>query len=181
MCLTCSNTGIIRKETYPGVIETKGCNCEIAKIQGDSYAERWLCRKVNTAETEERAKYNYYLEFKNAFFTMSAQEFLKYVKCENLGFADITQLYGKEKHFRRVCRYRKIDFTYQGMRVQVAGRIGTIVGNYKRIYLWCWMEILKSAMSILDGKLLTSMKKAILFVIIGKGCTRYETSGKRCL
>ncbi|MEN1936016.1 hypothetical protein AAIE21_10415 [Paenibacillus sp. 102] len=62
---------------------------------------------------------------------MPVHEFLKYVKCENLGFADITQLYGKEKYFRRMCRYRKIDFAYRGMRVQVAGRMGTIVGNYK--------------------------------------------------
>ena len=30
MCTLCRNTGIIRKETYPGLIETKGCNCEVA-------------------------------------------------------------------------------------------------------------------------------------------------------
>ena len=27
MCVLCCNTGIIRKETYPGVTLTEGCNC----------------------------------------------------------------------------------------------------------------------------------------------------------
>ncbi len=31
MCTLCHDTGIIRKEIYPGVIETNGCNCEVAK------------------------------------------------------------------------------------------------------------------------------------------------------
>ncbi|CAM4390435.1 hypothetical protein BAMA_15540 [Bacillus manliponensis] len=41
MCLQCNNTGVIRKETYPGVIETSGCNCEVAKQQEATYWERW--------------------------------------------------------------------------------------------------------------------------------------------
>lgn len=31
MCVLCHGTGIIRKETYPGVTLTEGCNCEVAK------------------------------------------------------------------------------------------------------------------------------------------------------
>lgn len=41
MCALCHDTGIIRKETYPGVIETNSCNCEVAKQQQASYQERW--------------------------------------------------------------------------------------------------------------------------------------------
>ncbi|MCM3736422.1 hypothetical protein M3215_11460 [Bacillus cytotoxicus] len=41
MCPKCNNTGIIRKETYPGVIATDGCTCEVAKQQETSYQERW--------------------------------------------------------------------------------------------------------------------------------------------
>ncbi|MFD0768837.1 hypothetical protein ACFQZ1_07915 [Bacillus sp. CGMCC 1.60114] len=41
MCALCNDTGIIRKETYPGVIETTGCNCEVARQQQASYQERW--------------------------------------------------------------------------------------------------------------------------------------------
>ncbi|PFW87221.1 hypothetical protein COL32_27725 [Bacillus pseudomycoides] len=41
MCALCHDTGIIRKETYPGVIETKGCNCEVAKHQQEENQKRW--------------------------------------------------------------------------------------------------------------------------------------------
>ncbi len=41
MCVLCHDTGIIRKETYPGVIETNGCNCEIAKQQQEENDKRW--------------------------------------------------------------------------------------------------------------------------------------------
>lgn len=41
MCVLCRNTGIIRKEIYPGVIETNGCNCEVAKQQQEENDKRW--------------------------------------------------------------------------------------------------------------------------------------------
>ncbi|WP_144496923.1 hypothetical protein [Bacillus toyonensis] len=41
MCELCRNTGIIRKETYPGVIETNGCKCEVAKQQQAENDKRW--------------------------------------------------------------------------------------------------------------------------------------------
>ncbi|EOO19239.1 hypothetical protein ACFVV6_12020 [Bacillus mycoides] len=41
MCALCRNTGIVRKETYPGVIETNGCNCELAKQQQEENQKRW--------------------------------------------------------------------------------------------------------------------------------------------
>ena len=53
MCPTCNNTGIIRKEIYPGVIETKGCDCEVAKQQEASYAERWEAWLQRFAEWEK--------------------------------------------------------------------------------------------------------------------------------
>ena len=41
MCAICNGTGIIRKETYPGVIETNGCKCEVAKQQQEENQKRW--------------------------------------------------------------------------------------------------------------------------------------------
>ncbi|MHA2894766.1 hypothetical protein [Bacillus cereus] len=41
MCVLCHDTGIIRKKTYPGVIETKGCNCEVAIQQQEDNDKRW--------------------------------------------------------------------------------------------------------------------------------------------
>ncbi|OTW87493.1 hypothetical protein [Bacillus toyonensis] len=41
MCALCHDTGIIRKETYPGVIGTSGCNCEVAIQQQQENDKRW--------------------------------------------------------------------------------------------------------------------------------------------
>ncbi|MED2125979.1 hypothetical protein P4V88_02330 [Bacillus thuringiensis] len=41
MFTLCRNTGIIRKETYPGVIETKGCNCEVVIQQQEENDKGW--------------------------------------------------------------------------------------------------------------------------------------------
>lgn len=41
MCVLCHDTGIIRKETYPGVTLTEGCNCEVAKQQQEENDKRW--------------------------------------------------------------------------------------------------------------------------------------------
>ncbi|MGG3522335.1 hypothetical protein ABES33_21170 [Bacillus pseudomycoides] len=41
MCALCNGMGIIRKETYPGVIETNGCNCEVAIQQQEVNQKRW--------------------------------------------------------------------------------------------------------------------------------------------
>ncbi|HDR7529917.1 hypothetical protein COJ60_28805 [Bacillus cereus] len=47
MCALCHDTGIIRKETYPGVIETNGCNCEVAiqqQVENDKRWQAWLIK-----------------------------------------------------------------------------------------------------------------------------------------
>lgn len=46
----CDNTSIIRKEIYSGVIETKGCDCEVVKQQEASYTERWGAWQQRFAE-----------------------------------------------------------------------------------------------------------------------------------
>ncbi|MDZ4632102.1 hypothetical protein ORN01_24370 [Bacillus cereus] len=41
MCVLCHDTGIIRKETYPGVALTEGCNCEVTIQQQEENDKRW--------------------------------------------------------------------------------------------------------------------------------------------
>ncbi|MEC2781097.1 hypothetical protein P9Z31_21820 [Bacillus cereus] len=41
MCVLCRDKGIIRKEIYPGVALTEGCNCEVAKQQQEENDKRW--------------------------------------------------------------------------------------------------------------------------------------------
>ncbi|MEK5125208.1 hypothetical protein [Bacillus sp. FSL R9-9492] len=59
MCALCHDTGIIRKETYPGVIETNGCNCEVVKQQqeeNDKRWEAWLIKFESMKQDLERKK-----------------------------------------------------------------------------------------------------------------------------
>ncbi|MGW6191964.1 hypothetical protein ACWFRC_14750 [Bacillus cereus] len=59
MCALCHDTGIIRKETYPGVIETNSCNCEVAKQQqeeNDKRWEAWLIKFESMKQELERKK-----------------------------------------------------------------------------------------------------------------------------
>ncbi|MDL2418118.1 hypothetical protein AVT_02650 [Bacillus tropicus] len=59
MCVLCHDTGIIRKETYPGVIETNGCNCEVAKrqqVENDKRWQEWLIKFESMKQELERSK-----------------------------------------------------------------------------------------------------------------------------
>lgn len=64
-------------------------------------------------------------------YQMSMTEFMKFVKCENEGVFDIKQMYSAEKAFKKMQNHRNLHFAYMGMRVNVAGKWGTIVGNWK--------------------------------------------------
>ncbi|HDR3896246.1 MULTISPECIES: hypothetical protein [Bacillus] len=58
MCVLCHDTGIIRKETYPGVIETNGCNCEVAKRQQAENDKRWNAYLIKFESMKQELKQN---------------------------------------------------------------------------------------------------------------------------
>ncbi|MFV1454467.1 hypothetical protein [Bacillus mycoides] len=58
MCALCHDTGIIRKETYPGVIETNGCNCEVAKQQQQENDKRWEAWLIKFESMKQDLKRN---------------------------------------------------------------------------------------------------------------------------
>ncbi|XLP22699.1 hypothetical protein ACFMB7_01480 [Bacillus toyonensis] len=58
MCALCRNTGIIRKETYPGVIERNGCNCAIAIQQQQENDKRWDAWLVRFESMKQSLKQN---------------------------------------------------------------------------------------------------------------------------
>ncbi|OQR57862.1 hypothetical protein [Bacillus sp. CDB3] len=57
-CALCHDTGIIRKETYPGVIETNGCNCEVAKQQQQENDKRWEAWLIKFESMKQDLKRN---------------------------------------------------------------------------------------------------------------------------
>jgi hypothetical protein len=58
MCALCHDTGIIRKETYPGVTLTEGCNCEAAKYQQEENDKRWQAWLVKFESMKQELQRN---------------------------------------------------------------------------------------------------------------------------
>ncbi|PHE08012.1 hypothetical protein COF62_25820 [Bacillus toyonensis] len=58
MCAICNGTGIIRKETYPGVIETNGCKCEVAKQQQAENDKRWKAWLIKFESMKQELQWN---------------------------------------------------------------------------------------------------------------------------
>ncbi|MGE1041236.1 hypothetical protein ACQGRZ_13550 [Bacillus wiedmannii] len=59
MCALCHDTGIIRKETYPGVILTEGCNRETAikqQAENDKRWQAWLIKFESMKQELQRNK-----------------------------------------------------------------------------------------------------------------------------
>lgn len=83
------------------------------------------------AHSEAQAVSMFYKEFKSNKTNIPYTDFKRRVNCECLGLDNLEQFYSKEKDFLRMCRFRKIDFAYMGMRVEIAGKMATIVGNHK--------------------------------------------------
>ncbi|MED1406942.1 hypothetical protein P4U07_30115 [Bacillus mycoides] len=83
------------------------------------------------AYSEAQAVSMYYKEFKFNKTNMLFADFKRMAICEYLGLDNLEQFYSKEKDFLRMCKYRKIEFAYMGMRVEIAGKMATIVGNHK--------------------------------------------------
>ncbi|PHE92487.1 MFS transporter [Bacillus pseudomycoides] len=101
------------------------------KFKVSTVFDTWPCEEIIVASTEKKAKYEYFQNLKHKFVTMNVHEFTKFVRCENLGLADINPSLREEEQFKRMCKKRRIPFAYIGMKVQVLGRMGKIIGNCK--------------------------------------------------
>ncbi|MCH4566068.1 MFS transporter [Bacillus sp. ES1-5] len=93
--------------------------------------EQWPNEEYVVAETEGKARFLYWQQFRTKLLTMPMAEFMKFVKCENEGVFDIKRMYSTEQAFKKMQNFRNLHFVYMGMRVNVAGMWGTIVGNWK--------------------------------------------------
>lgn len=80
------------------------------------------------AETPGKAKYQYYQYLQDGIWEAPFGEIVKHMQCKKIGLASIQYLFGNKAQFERVCKGRGISFAYQGMKIEVAGKMGTIVG-----------------------------------------------------
>jgi len=58
MCELCRNIGIIRKEIYPGVTLTEGCDCEVAKQQQEENDKRWKAYVIKFESMKQNLQFN---------------------------------------------------------------------------------------------------------------------------
>ncbi|EMA6344856.1 hypothetical protein U3450_003912 [Bacillus cytotoxicus] len=102
------------------------------KFRVSTIFPQWRCEHIVEKENETMAKYHYYKQMKKlGYIDMPFEMFKRFIVCEYKDVVDISTLFGKEETFRKMCRYRKIHFAKRGMRVEVQGKMGTIVGNCK--------------------------------------------------
>jgi hypothetical protein len=99
------------------------------KISGDDHTYQ------ATGETPGRAKYNFYLRLSDCCDITFGEFLKKIIFCRILHQFRPSDLFGDKKQFDRMKEMRGIDFAYQGMRIEVAGKMGTIVGSNSSLNL----------------------------------------------
>lgn len=85
-------------------------------------------------ETAGKAKYDYYLDI--ADLVDGFRDFLKRVlSCKKLRRFSPRDLFGDKGQFDRMTGMRGIEFAYRGMKVEVCGKPGVIVGSNSSLNL----------------------------------------------
>jgi hypothetical protein len=103
-------------------------------IHDGSY-EGWYRKHNVIASTPSKAKYDYYLEIQDCWPDLSFRNFVKKVRYRKVGIFNVSCLFGNYESFERMCQHRNLPFAYQGMRIEVAGKMGTIVGSNRSMNL----------------------------------------------
>lgn len=83
------------------------------------------------AETPSKAKYQCFKYFTDELsYDLGFKDFLKRVKyCRKTGGFKPSDLFGDKQMFERMKEWRNIPFAYMGMRIEVCGKTGSIVGS----------------------------------------------------
>ena len=105
--------------------------------------DKWAAQRY-IAETASKAKSAHYQYLQDGLYEASFFEVVKNMKCRKVGIASVTSLFGDAEQFDRNKEYRNIPFAYQGMKISVGGKMGTIVGSNRGANLnvvfdgeWC--------------------------------------------
>ena len=90
--------------------------------------DKW-CPQRYIAETSSKAKSQHYQYLQDGLWEDDFFTVVKGMRCRKIGRASIACLFGDYEQFERIKEHRGIDFAFQGMRIQVDGKMGTIVGG----------------------------------------------------
>lgn len=81
---------------------------------------------IHIGLTPAKARYSFYREHSECLTEYS--ECFKYIKSKTIGIVRPEHFFTDVEQFHRVCKSRQIEFAYQGMKIDVAGKLGCIVG-----------------------------------------------------
>jgi len=80
-------------------------------------------------ETAGKAKYDLFLDLSDCF-DCDFKGFLGFIEsCKKLRPFSVRDLFGDREQFEHMKQGRGIEFAYQGMKITVCGKAGTIVGG----------------------------------------------------
>lgn len=96
--------------------------------QKNPWDEEW-CKQEVQAATPGKAKYSYWNYLQDGLWEESFEIVMPHLRCRKVGSFKVSDLFGSEERFQQVCKSRNLPFAYQGMRVEVDGQKGTIVGG----------------------------------------------------
>lgn len=88
----------------------------------EAYSQRFV------AETPSKAKYAYYQYLQDGIWEAPFAEIMPHLRVKKMGRASVRSFFGNPNTFASVCERRNIPFAHQGMRIEVNGKMGTIVG-----------------------------------------------------
>lgn len=99
------------------------------KLKFKDGVEQPAIKSTVIAETPSKAKYQFYKYLQDGIWECDFETFLKYAWVEKIRIAGIHHLFGDYEQFARVIDYRGIPLAFQGMKVEVCGKLGRIVGS----------------------------------------------------
>jgi len=91
------------------------------------------------AATPGQAKYAFYLSMSDCCPDATFKDILKrIISCRKLASFNPSYLFGEQVAFEQMKLHRDIPFAYIGMRVEVRGKMGTLIGNHGDNLLVCF-------------------------------------------
>ncbi|WP_405174275.1 hypothetical protein MHI27_17110 [Paenibacillus sp. FSL H8-0261] len=97
-------------------------------VQWNEWDDPW-CRRTVQGETAGKTKYSFWEYLQDGLWEEKFGTVVKKLRCRKIGGFKISDLFTNPATFREICERRAIDFTYQGMKIEVDGQCGVMVGG----------------------------------------------------
>jgi len=97
-------------------------------VQSNKWDDEWCVQEIQ-APTPGKAKYAYWEYLQDGLWEEPFSDVFRHLRVRLIGKFKVCDLFGNSEMFERVISNRGIPFAYMGMRIEVDGQTGTIVGS----------------------------------------------------